>query len=91
MPVTVQPTPDNVTPLALFTVRLLKVVAALPPMVCAPVPLNVVIADEVNAAELTLFVKLPPKFTALPPVAQLPDERVTFPATVHAALWVIVF
>ena len=89
--VTVHPIPDSETPAALFTVRLLKVVAELPPIVCALVPLKVTVDDDVKAAALTLLVKFPPKFTPLLPVAQLPEDNITLPVTLHAALCVIVF
>lgn len=85
-PLTVQPIPDNETPLALFIVRLPNVVAADPPIVCAALPLKVVVPVEVKAAALTLLVKFPPIFIVLAAAAQLPDERVTLPATVQVAL-----
>ena len=71
----------NVTPVALLTVRLLKVVGEVPPIVCARLPLKLIVpVPGVNVPEF--FVQFPATPNVEEPPFNVPAVRVTAPLNV---------
>jgi len=76
----------------LLSVRLLKVVMALPDIDCEPVPLKLTVAEPEPAVKALLFTQLPARFILLllPDVESVPVDIVRLPAMVVVAPRVLV-